>query len=140
MYVRKAEAGVPASAPGCGWYLMAPALAAVGVYGGTVWTVRSWASCPLGNDASNNIGLQMMMPVVWLCVTVLLLLLQLALRRWPLGSGRAVMWLAPLAGAVALTLLYRWGMGWPYHPPGGGCMEGYPLFPFTGKTGPSSAE
>ncbi|MER5198082.1 hypothetical protein ACWD3J_32455 [Streptomyces sp. NPDC002755] len=140
MDVAEAENGSHASAPGCGWYLLAPALAAFGVYGGTMWTIRSWADCPLGNDAGNNIGLQMMMPVVWLCMTLLLLLLQLALLRWPLRGGQAVMWLAPLTVAVALTLLYRFGMGWPYQPPGGQCVEGYPLFPFTGKTGPHSAE
>ncbi|CAM5619981.1 hypothetical protein SNARM312S_06985 [Streptomyces narbonensis] len=82
----------------------------------------------------------MTLPVVWLCMTLLLHLLQLALRRWPLRGGRAAMWLAPLAGVIALTLLYRIGMDWPYHPPGGRCMDGYPLFPFTGKTGPHSAE
>lgn len=140
MHVSRAEGGSPASAPGCGWYLLAPALSALGVYGGTVWTIRSWASCPLGNDASNNIGLQMLMPVVWLCMTLLLLLLQLSLRWWPRRGRRAAMWLAPLGFVVALTLLYRFGMGWPYHPPGGQCVEGYPLFPFTGKTGPHSAE
>jgi hypothetical protein len=121
--------------------LSAPALAAAGVYGGTVWTVRSWASCPLGNDASNDIGLTLLMPVVWLCMTLLLLLLQLALRGWlPGGRGRrAAKWLAPLMMVIALTLLYRLGMGWPVHPPGGLCVEGYPLFPFTGKTGPDLA-
>ncbi|MDQ0688867.1 hypothetical protein QFZ56_007830 [Streptomyces achromogenes] len=50
------------------------------------------------------------------------------------------MWLAPLAAVIALTLLYRFGMDWPYHPPGGQCTEGCLLFPFTGKTGPHSAE
>ncbi len=40
---------------------------------------------------------------------------------------------------IALTLLYRLGMGWPVHPPGGLCVEGYRLFPFTGKTGPDLA-
>ncbi|MCP3766639.1 hypothetical protein [Streptomyces sp. MAR25Y5] len=120
--------------------MLAPALAAFGVYGGTAWTVRSWASCPLGNDASNNIGLQMMMPVVWICMTLLLLLLQLVLRRWPPRGGEAAMWIASLAAVIALTLLYRSGMGWPYHLPGGKCVEGYPIFPFTGKTGPSFAE
>lgn len=134
------ESSSPASAPAGGWYLSAPALAAFGVYGGTMWTVRSWASCPLGNDAGNNIGLWMLMPVVWLCMTLLLLLFQCALRRWPLGGGQAVMWFAPLAMGIALTLLYRFGMGWPYHPPGSQCVGGYPLFPFTGKTGPHSAE
>ncbi|MDQ0688690.1 hypothetical protein QFZ56_007653 [Streptomyces achromogenes] len=140
MHVSRAEDGAPASAPGFGWYLLAPALAAFGAYGGTVWTVRSWASCPLGNDASGNVGLLMTLPVVWLCMTLLLLLLQLAQRRWLLRGGRAAMWLAPLAAVIALTLLYRFGMGWPYHPPGGQCTEGYPLFPFTGKAGPHSAE
>lgn len=126
----------PVSAPGCGWYWMAGALAALGTYGGTVWTVRSWASCPLGNDASSNVGLNMLMPVVWVCMTLLLSLLPFALRRRPFRGARAVMWLAPLAAAIALTLLYRLGMEWPYHPPGGPCTDGYPLFPFTGKTGP----
>ncbi|MFI9291760.1 hypothetical protein H4W23_02150 [Streptomyces gardneri] len=125
---------------GIGWYLLAPALAAFGAYGGTVWTVRSWASCPLGNDASGNVGLLMTLTVVWLCMTLLLLLIQLAMRRWPIRGGRAAVWLAPLAAAAALTLLYRLGMDWPHHPPGGECMEGYPLFPFTGKPGPHSAE
>ncbi|PJM93266.1 hypothetical protein CG719_24915 [Streptomyces sp. CB01373] len=82
----------------------------------------------------------MMMPVVWLCMTLLLLLLQAALRRWLLRGGRAAMWLALLATSIALTLLYRFGMGWPHHPPGSQCVEGYPLFPFTGKTGPHTAE
>ncbi|MFF3715263.1 hypothetical protein [Streptomyces prasinus] len=140
VHVSKTESGAPASAPGRGWYMLAPASAALGVYGGTAWTIRSWASCPLGNDASNNIGLQMLMPVVWLCMTLLLFLLQLALRRWRPQGGVAAMWLVPLAAVIALTLLYRFGMGWPYHPPGGECVEGYPLFPFTGKTGPHSAE
>lgn len=140
MHVSRTQGGLLTSASGCGWYVLAPALSAFGVYGGTVWTVRSWASCPLGNNVSNNIGLQMMMPVVWLCMTLLLLLLQAALRRWLLRGGRAAMWLAPLAAVIALTLLYRFGMGWPYHPPGGQCVEGYPLFPFTGKTGPYTTE
>ncbi|MFE7581516.1 hypothetical protein ACFU5Y_08120 [Streptomyces gardneri] len=78
--------------------------------------------------------------VVWLCMTLLLLLIQLAVRSWPFRGGRAAVWLAPIAAAVALTLLYRLGMDWPYQPPGGACMDGYPLFPFTGKTGPHSAE
>ncbi|MDQ0836033.1 hypothetical protein QF032_007877 [Streptomyces achromogenes] len=50
------------------------------------------------------------------------------------------MWLTPLAAVIALTLLYRFGKDWPYHPPGGQCTEGCLLFPFTGKTGPHSAE
>lgn len=140
MYVSRVEGGAPASVPGFGWYLLAPALAAFGAYGGTVWTVRSWANCPLGNDAGNNVGLLMTLPVVWLCMTLLPLPFQFALRRWPLRGGRAVMWLAPLSAVVALTLLYRLGMDWPYHPPGGQCAEGYPLFPFTGKAGPHSTE
>jgi hypothetical protein len=139
MHVSRGQDGATTSAPGRSWYLLAPALSAVGVYGGTVWTVRSWADCPLGNNFSNNIGLQMMMPVVWLCMALLLLLTQLALRRWPLPGGRAIMWLALLGVAITLTLLYRFGMGWPYHPPEGQCVEGYPLFPFTGKAGPHTA-
>ncbi|MGW4195488.1 hypothetical protein [Streptomyces sp. NPDC005004] len=125
--------------PHGGGYSLAPVLAAIGAYGGTVWTARSWASCPLGNDASNTIGLWMTTAAVWLSLTLLLLLLQLALRRLPLPGARVTSRLALLAGAAALTLLYRLGMDWPYHPPGGDCMEGYPLFPFTGKTGPSGA-
>ncbi|MFJ6543009.1 hypothetical protein ACIQMP_20500 [Streptomyces sp. NPDC091385] len=121
---------------GGGGYSLAPVLAALGAYGGTVWTARSWASCPLGNDASNHVGLWMTTAVVWLCLTLLLLLLQYALRRLPLPGGQ---WLGLLTGALALTLLYRLGMDWPYHPPGGDCVEGYPLFPFTGKTGPGGA-
>lgn len=140
MHVVRAQGESLTSSPGCGWYVPAPVLSAFGVYGGTVWTIRSWASCPLGNNVSNSTGLRMMMPVLWLCMTLLLLLLQLALRRRPLRGGRAVMWLAPLVVVIALTLLYRFGMGWPYHPPGGPCVEGYPLFPFTGKTGPHTAE
>ncbi|MGQ4365046.1 hypothetical protein [Streptomyces sp. SAS_272] len=136
----RTQDGSHLSAPGCGWYLAAPALSAVGVYGGTAWTVRSWADCPLGNDVSNDIGLQMTMPVVWLCMTLLMLLTQLVLRRRPLPGGRAAMCLALLAAAVTLTLLYRFGMGWPGRPPEGECMEGYPLFPFTGKTGPHAAD
>ncbi|MFJ2650401.1 hypothetical protein ACIO1C_27230 [Streptomyces sp. NPDC087420] len=136
--VSEPKAGSPTPSTGCGWYVLTPALAALGTYGATAWTIRSWASCPLGNDAGNNIGLQLLMPVVWLCMTLPLLLLQLALRRHPLRGGRATLWLVPLAAAVALTLLYRWGMDWPYHPPTGQCAEGYPLFPFTGKTGPHS--
>lgn len=135
MHVSKAADGSPASAPGCGWYVSAPALAALGVYGGTAWTIRSWATCPLGNDASNNIGLQMMMPVVWLCMTLLLLPLPLTLRRRTLRGGQPLLWLVLLVAVVALTLLYRLGMGWPDHPPGGPCVESYPLFPFTGGTG-----
>ncbi|WP_018544056.1 hypothetical protein [Streptomyces sp. LaPpAH-108] len=122
-----------------GGYSLAPVLAALGAYGGTVWTARSWASCPLGNDASNNVGLWMTTAAVWLCLTPLLLLLQLALRHLPLPGGSAATWLALLTGALALTLLYRLGMDWPHHPPGGDCLEGYPLFPFTGKTGPGAA-
>ncbi|MFJ6139040.1 hypothetical protein [Kitasatospora sp. NPDC092286] len=133
----QARGASASSAPGCGWYLLAPALSGVGVCVGTVWTVRSWAGCPLGNNFSNNIGLQMMtMPAVWLCMTLLLFLLQLALRRRPLPGGRATRWLAPFAAAVLLTLVYRIGMDWPYFPPDSACLEGYPLFPFTGKTGP----
>ncbi|MEU7022386.1 hypothetical protein ABZ990_17235 [Streptomyces sp. NPDC046203] len=118
---------------GCGGCAAAPVLAAVGTVAGTVWTVRSWADCPLGNSASNQLGLNMLIPVVWLCMTLLLILLQLALWRVHLPGGRPVAWLALLTGAVALTLLYRWGMGWPYTPSGGACLDGYPLFPFTGK-------
>jgi len=140
MLVSRTQDRPPVSAPGCGWYASAPVLSAVGVHGGTVWTVRSWADCPLGNDSSNNIGLQMMMPAVWLCMTLLVLLTQLALRRRPLPGGRATMCLALLGTVVTLTLLYRFGMGWPYHPPEGDCTEGYPLFPFTGKTGPHAAD
>ncbi|MFF2524158.1 hypothetical protein [Streptomyces liangshanensis] len=132
--------GLAPASPGCGWYALTPALAAFGVYGATVWTARSWASCPLGNDASNAIGLQLLMPVMWICVTLPVLLLQLALSRWALRGGRVVMWLVPCVAVVVLALLYRWGMGWPYHPPDGRCAEGYPLFPFTGTTGPRSVE
>ncbi|MCD0482808.1 hypothetical protein LO771_10455 [Streptacidiphilus sp. ASG 303] len=139
MHGTRAEGRPPAPAQGCGWYLLAPVVAAFGVYGGTVWTVRSWAGCPLGNDAGGTVGLQMTMSAVWLCTTLVLLLFQLALRRWPPRGGRAVLWLAPVAAGVGLALLYRWGMGWPYQPPGGPCTEGYPLFPFTGTTGPHSA-
>ncbi|MDX3799268.1 hypothetical protein [Streptomyces sp. AK04-3B] len=73
-------------------------------------------------------------------MTLLMLLTQLVLRRRPLPGGRAAMCLALLAAAVTLTLLYRFGMGWPGRPPEGECMEGYPLFPFTGKTGPHAAD
>lgn len=125
-----------ATAPGCGWYALSPVLAAFGVCGATAWTARSWASCPLGNDASNTIGLTMTTCAVWLCVTLLLFLLQLALRRWPLPGGRAARWIAPAVAAVVLALLYRLGMDWPHFPPGGDCTDGFPLFPFTGKTGP----
>ncbi|MBO1335471.1 hypothetical protein [Streptomyces sp. VRA16 Mangrove soil] len=128
----------PAAAPGCGRYALAPALAAVGAYGGTAWVVRSWASCPLGNDAGGNVGLKFLMLVMWCGLTVALLLLQLVLRRWPLPGGRAVAWLAPAAAALVLTLLYRWGMEWPRHTPGVPCTDGYPVFPFTGKTGPGA--
>ncbi|MEU3604734.1 hypothetical protein AB0E83_04650 [Streptomyces sp. NPDC035033] len=126
----------PAPAPGCGAYAAAPVLAAAGAYAGTAWTARAWADCPLGNDAGGTVGLLVTMVGVWLCMTLLLLLLPLVWRRRPLRGGRAARWLVPLAAAVALTLLYRAGMGWPHHPPGGPCVEGYPLFPFTGGTGP----
>ncbi|MEW2130387.1 hypothetical protein [Streptomyces sp. NPDC005435] len=124
---------------GGGWYLLAPALAALGTYAGTFWTARSWSNCPLGNDAGNNLGLQLTMLAVWPCLTLLLLLLQLALQLRPLRGGLATAWLLLLTGAAVLTLLYRLGMDWPYDPPGGDCMDGYPLFPFTGKTGPGAA-
>jgi hypothetical protein len=140
MQVSRAEDGASVSAAGCGGYLLAPVLASIGAYGGTAWTVRSWASCPLGNDAGNNVGLLMTLSVVWLCMTAVLLLLQLALRRRLLRGGRAAVWLAPVAAVIALTFLYRLGMDRPYHPAGGPCVEGCPLFPFTGKTGPHSTE
>lgn len=139
MHDSRARDEAHATAPGCGRYVTASALSAVGVYGGTVWTVRSWTDCPLGNNVSNTIGLHMMMPVVWLCMTLVALLVAGALRRWPLPGGRGTAWLALLGAVIALTLVYRFGMGWPHHPPDGPCVEGYPLFPFTGRTGPHTA-
>ncbi|MFF1902510.1 hypothetical protein [Kitasatospora sp. NPDC058218] len=125
---------------GCGRYLLAPALASVGVIVGTWLTVQAWNDCLLGNNFSNNIGLQFgTMPAVWLAMTIVLVLLQAALRRHPLPGGQAVNWLAPVFTAVALTALYRAGMDWPYFQPDGRCFEGYPLFPFTGKSGPHTS-
>ncbi|MEU8790780.1 hypothetical protein [Streptomyces sp. NPDC048643] len=132
-----AESRAPAGGPGCAWYLL---LSALGVYGGTAWTVRSWADCPLGNDKSNNIGLRMMTPLVWLCLTSLVFLLQLPLRTRRVRGGWAALWLSPVVTVVVLTLVYRLGMGWPRRPTDGPCTEGYPIFPFTGVTGPRSAE
>ncbi|MGV9268829.1 hypothetical protein ACWDRR_29655 [Kitasatospora sp. NPDC003701] len=124
----------------CDRYLLAPALASVGVIVGTWLTVQAWNDCLLGNNFSNNIGLQFgTMPAVWLAMTIVLVLLQAALRRHPLPGGQAVNWLAPVLTAVALTALYRAGMDWPYFQPDGRCFEGYPLFPFTGKSGPHTS-
>ncbi|MFF7211102.1 hypothetical protein ACFZAU_11255 [Streptomyces sp. NPDC008238] len=123
-------------APGCGWYLAGGVLSAAGVFASTVWVAGSWQSCPLGNDASNTIGLKLLMPVAWLCMLLLLVPLGLALRGWPPPGGGATAGLALVTAVLALTLLYRVGMEWPSHPPDRPCMDGYPLFPFTGKTGP----
>ncbi|MFF0739310.1 hypothetical protein ACFYVL_02820 [Streptomyces sp. NPDC004111] len=140
---RMREAGTEvearASAPGCGGYVLAAFLATIGSFAGTVWTIHSWADCPLGNDAGGNLGLHALLLVMWLCMTLLLALLQFVIQRWPLPGGRATRWLVLLVGAVALTLLYRVGMDWPYYPAAGPCVDGYPLFPFTGKTGPGYA-
>ncbi|WP_405458836.1 hypothetical protein OG786_17085 [Streptomyces sp. NBC_00101] len=132
-------ADAPPCAPGCGGYPVAHLAAAAGVYAATVRVAEAWEECPLGNDASGNAGLTVTMTAVWFCVALLLGLLQLTLRRWPLPGGRPVRWIAPLVAAVALPVLYRAGMEWPYHPPGGDCLDGFPVFPFTGKTGPYSA-
>ncbi|AUY51625.1 hypothetical protein [Streptomyces sp. CB01881] len=124
----------------CGRYLLAPALAAVGAVVGTRMTVRAWNDCPLGNNVSNTIGLQFgTVPTVWLTMTVALALLQALLGRHPLPGGRTVELLAPVVAAVVLTALYRAGMNWPHIQPDGGCFEGYPLFPFTGKVGPHTS-
>ncbi|MEU4091199.1 hypothetical protein [Streptomyces sp. NPDC026673] len=118
---------------GCGEYLFSPAIAAVGAFIGTWWTVRGWDDCPLGNNVSNDIGLQYMtMPAVWLSMTVVLVLVHAGLRRRPRSGGFADRRLALILLAVALTVLYRVGMGLPHVSPDDGCYEGYPLFPFIG--------
>lgn len=124
------------AAPGCGWHMAAGALCAVGVYVATGWVARSWRDCPLGNDAINNLGLNLLMPVAWFCMFLLLVPLGLVLRRWPLPGGGATAWLALFVAVGALTLLYRVGMEWPSFPADRPCMDGFPVFPFTGKTGP----
>ncbi|MFJ9951136.1 hypothetical protein [Kitasatospora sp. NPDC091207] len=124
----------------CGRYLLAPALAAAGVVVGTWLTIQAWNDCPLGNNFSNNIGLNFgTVPAVWLAMTVTLALLQAVLQTHPLPGGRTVNRLAPVLAAVALTAIYRVGMEWPYFQPDGRCFEGYPLFPFTGKPGPHTS-
>ncbi|MFJ3234666.1 hypothetical protein [Streptomyces sp. NPDC086787] len=115
---------------GRGWYPVSPSLAAVGVLAGTRWTVRAWDDCPLGNNVSNEIGLRFVtVPAVWLSMSAVLVLLQVGLRRRPLPGGQVTRRLVLVLVAVALTVLYRVGMGWPLQSHGD-CFEGYPLFPF----------
>lgn len=122
-----------ADAAGCGEYLLSPAVAAVGAFAGTRWTARGWDGCPLGNNVGNAIGLQYMtMPAVWLSMSVVLVLVHAGLRRRPRGGGPADRRIVLILLAVALTVLYRVGMGLPDLSPDGGCYESYPLFPFVG--------
>lgn len=121
-----------------GWGLLAraAALAVVGTYAGTVWTVRDWAVCPLGNDAGAGFGLTFgTAPRVFVVMTFLLVVVQIGLRALvlPFRAVSAVQWLVPVAAGVALTVLYRVGMQWPAHLPDGSCFEGYPSMPFGTK-------
>ncbi|MGW6915634.1 hypothetical protein ACWGB8_17715 [Kitasatospora sp. NPDC054939] len=105
---------------------------------GTSWTVQAWADCPLGNDAAANLSLTVFtVPMVWLLMTVLLAVIHLRLRattdagEWPFRAFVLVL------AALVLMVLYRGGMSSPLPiEPGGTCMEGWPVFPFTGKPGP----
>ncbi|MDX3094304.1 hypothetical protein PV703_26695 [Streptomyces sp. ME01-24h] len=116
--------------------MAAGALCAVGAYAGTVWVARSWQDCPLGNDASNSLGLNPLVHAAWFGMLLLLVPLGLVPRRWPLPGGDATARLALFAAVGALTPLYRAGMEWPSFPPDRSCTDGFPVFPFTGKTGP----